>query len=343
VIIGQIRPAFRYNCLIPAGPVPLTAAARSSTSSAVIAYGFALPRLRFADRRYSREKPTRHPPCIDTSLMKPRMNSLLICHAGDKLDQIGLGRWLASFSDLKGIIVICETNQRMWRRIRREIKRVGIARFLDVAAFRLYYRLVHSSRDRRWEEQRLEQLRRTYAAVDWELPVLYTSSPNSREAADFIKAATPDIVVARCKTLLKEDIFSLPSLGTFVMHPGICPEYRNAHGCFWALANGDSGRVGMTLLRIDTGVDTGAVYGYFTCEVDEVRETHAVVQRRVVFDNLDALRTRFEEIHAGRAQTIDTRGRTSATWGQPWLTRHLLWKWKARRKRQNESHIAAVS
>ena len=41
------------------------------------------------------------------------------------------------------------------------------------------------------------------------------------------------------------------SLGTFVMHPGICPEYRNAHGCFWALANRDLARVGMTLLRAD--------------------------------------------------------------------------------------------
>jgi len=35
------------------------------------------------------------------------------------------------------------------------------------------------------------------------------------------------------------------------MHPGICPEYRNSHGCFWALANDDPERVGVTLLQID--------------------------------------------------------------------------------------------
>jgi methionyl-tRNA formyltransferase len=232
----------------------------------------------------------------------------------------------------------------MWKRIRREIKRVGIARFADVLAFRLYYRLVHAKRDRHWEERRLEQICAAYPQLSASLPVLHTSSPNSKEAVEFIRKNSPDIMVARCKTLLSESVFSIPSCGTYVMHPGICPEYRNAHGCFWAMANGDLERVGMTLLRIDKGVDTGAVYGHYTCNFDEVRESHTVIQHRVVFDNLDELRRKLEEIYSGNAITIDITGRASAAWGQPWLTRHLSWKWKARReKKRSESHIAAVS
>ena len=76
------------------------------------------------------------------------------------------------------------------------------------------------------------------------------------------------------------------------MHPGVCPEYRNAHGCFWALANGDAERVGMTLLKVDAGVDTGPVYGYYGCRYDESRDSHVVIQSRVVFDNLDTLRAK---------------------------------------------------
>jgi methionyl-tRNA formyltransferase len=128
------------------------------------------------------------------------------------------------------------------------------------------------------------------------------------------------------------------------MHPGICPEYRNAHGCFWALSNGDYERVGMTLLRVNQGVDTGPVYGHYTCNFDKATESHAVIQQRVVLDNLDQLRQKFEEVFRGSATTIDISGRSSATWGQPWLSRYILWKWKARRaKRHHESHIAAVS
>jgi hypothetical protein len=273
-----------------------------------------------------------------------KMKTVLICHEGHMLDEIGLPRWLGSFSSVTGIVVLRETRRRAWQRIRREIKRVGMVRFADVLAFRLYYRLLHAAHDRRWEEAQVAKICKDYAGPDSPPPILYTSSPNTQAAVEFIRKAQPDIMIARCKTLLKESVFSIPRSGTFVMHPGICPEYRNAHGCFWALANGDIGRVGMTLLRIDKGVDTGAVYGYYTCNFNEIEESHAVIQNRVVFDNLDKLRQKFEEIHLGRAQTIDTTGRTSATWGQPWLSRHFLWKLRARRgKRKSESHIAAVS
>jgi Formyl transferase len=272
-----------------------------------------------------------------------KMKTVLICHAGDRLNETGLARWLASFSDLAGIVVLHETNRRAWKRIRREIKRVGIARFADVLAFRLYYRLMHAAGDRQWEEQRLTQICTDYPQLSTLIRVLHTSSPNSKEAQEFITRSTPDIVIARCKTLLKESVYTIPSCGTFVMHPGICPEYRNAHGCFWALAKDDFEHVGMTLLRIDKGVDTGAVYGYYRCDFDNVKDSHTVIQHRVVFDNLDSLRKKLEEIYSGHAHTIDTAGRASAEWGQPWLTRHLLWKWKARRgKRQSESHITAL-
>src|SRR5262249_15467192 len=261
------------------------------------------------------------------------MRTLLICHAGDTLNQVGLARWLASFSQVTGIVVIRETRHRLLRRIQREIKRVGLARFLDVLAFRLYYRFLHASRDRAWEQRLVSQVCTTYSQLPAPLPILYTQSPNNDEAAEFIRDAAPDIVIARCKTLLRESVFSIPTRGTFVMHPGICPEYRNAHGCFWALANGDYSRVGMTLLRVDKGVDTGPVYGYYCCDFDDPAESHVVIQHRVVFDNLDSLRQKLEEIFPGRASAIDTRGRSPATWGQPWLSRYLLWKWRARNRR----------
>jgi hypothetical protein len=83
-------------------------------------------------------------------------------------------------------------------------------------------------------------------------------------------------------------------------------------------------------------VDTGAVYGYYSCDFDQVRDSHVVIQHRVVFDNLNELREKFGEIYAGTAQTVDTKGRVSATWGQPWLSRYFLWKVRARRGRVSQ-------
>jgi methionyl-tRNA formyltransferase len=122
--------------------------------------------------------------------------------------------------------------------------------------------------------------------------------------------------------MLNERIFSIPRLGTYVMHPGICPEYRNAHGCFWAMATGDRDNVGMTMLRIDKGVDTGPVFGYFRVAADAA-ESHVVTQHRVVLEHLDTIRARLLEIEAGTATPVETSGRKSATWGQPWMTAYL--------------------
>jgi hypothetical protein len=249
------------------------------------------------------------------------MRTLLICHDDAALDREGLARWLGSFSTFTGTVAIREPGARLRKRVGREVKRVGWWRFLDVVAFRLFHRLTRAGGDRARERGALDRLRALYPDKP-NAPEIVVSSPNASEAQAFITGRTPDLVIARCKTLLTERIFAIPPLGTFVMHPGICPEYRNAHGCFWAMASGDFDNVGMTLLRIDRGVDTGPVFGYFRIDVDPA-ESHVVIQQRVVLDNLDAIRDTLLAVEAGAATPLDTTGRASAVWGQPWLSAFL--------------------
>ncbi|WP_199099437.1 formyltransferase family protein [Dyella sp. ASV21] len=253
------------------------------------------------------------------------MRTVLICHASDRFDREGLAAWLDSFSELAGIVVLEETPQQMRARVRREIHRVGWLRFLDVIAMRLYQRLALARRDGTWTEQALATLRQRYGAAP-SVPQVMAADVNDPAVLAFLKKAAPDVVLARCKQLLKKRLLAIPRVGCFVMHPGICPEYRNAHGCFWALSERDLERVGMTLLKVDAGVDTGPVYGYFSYPFDERRESHVVIQYRVVLENLERIAARLQEIARGDASTIDTRHRASAAWGQPWLSRYLRWQ-----------------
>ena len=266
------------------------------------------------------------------------MKTLLIAHEDDPLNRVALAAWLASISTLAGIISIVEPAERKRRRVRREIERVGYLRFADALAFQLYYRLFVARKDRAWAEAEVHRLSTRYGPLPPTVPVLQTPSPNSAEAERFIRDAAPDLAIARCKTLLNERIFTTPRAGTLVMHPGICPEYRNSHGCFWALATGDASRVGMTLLRIDKGVDTGPVFGYYSYPFDQRTESHVVIQHRVVFENLDVLGVRLNQIADGTAQPLDTAGRVSRAWGQPWLTRYLKWKRRLRRSGLDGAH-----
>jgi hypothetical protein len=262
----------------------------------------------------------------------PRTSTLLICHHDAPLHYDGIARWLASWSELRGILVIEEPGGLLLKRVRRELSRVGAWRLLDVLAFRVWYRLRWAGRDAAWRKERLADLRSRYPAVPPEVPVLRLVSPNAPEAQHFIEAAQPTLALALCKNILAERIFSIPSRGTFVLHPGICPEYRNAHGCFWALAQNDLERVGMTMLRIDRGIDTGPVYGFFRAPYDEQHESHLTIQHRMTLDNLDAIAAKFEDIVSERATVIPTVGHESHVWGQPWLSAYMRWQRAARRR-----------
>lgn len=245
---------------------------------------------------------------------------VLICHDDDRIDNELIAPWLRKAFVLAGIVSVRETRSALLRRARREFRRVGLVRFLDVAAFRMYYALRLAKKDAAWIDQQLIG-HRSVPADD--VPRLSTSSPNTAEARDFIAAAKPDLVLARCKAILKPEIFSIPASGTWVLHPGICPEYRNAHGCFWALVRRDLQRVGMTLLRVDRGIDTGPVYLHASYDFDERRESHIVIQYRAVLENLPAVEATLLSACRGTARPLPTDGRQSAVWGQPWLSEYL--------------------
>ena len=245
---------------------------------------------------------------------------------------------------LAGIVLIDGDRARRWRVARREIARRGIVPFLDALAFRAYSRLLLARGVASWNRGELGRLRARYPVSLDEVPTVTVSDPNDPRAQAFIAGLAPDLIIARCKFILKKEVFELARAGAYALHPGICPEYRNAHGCFWALTRRDLDRVGMTLLRIDRGIDTGPVLLHATVPFDEVRESHHVIQGRVVFENLDRIGNALFAVARGQPpQWIDTTDRTSTAWGQPRLSSYVRWKLAAHRDRRRLSRHAAVS
>jgi hypothetical protein len=258
------------------------------------------------------------------------MRTALICQP-DRAGVEILPAWLASFSELTAIVVISEPRSAVLRRLRTEARRSHL-RLLDVLAFRAYYRVRFARGDARVIMAREDSLAERLGPPPAGIPVLRTSNVNSLPVREFLKRAQPDVTLARCKTLLAPSIFEVPKHGTFVVHPGVCPEYRNAHGCFWALARRDLDHVGSTLLRIDAGVDTGPVIGHYTAAYDDVRDTHVVIQHAMVLGNLDRIAADLRAYVDGTREPVDVTGRQSRVWGQPRLSDWRRWKVAARRR-----------
>jgi methionyl-tRNA formyltransferase len=260
---------------------------------------------------------------------------VLMCHAEDRIDAEGLAAWIANSMRLVGIVVLRERPARKMKRVRSEIRRVGLMRFLDVLAFRAYYRLRLARSDAAWIDAETARLRTRYPVQLERVPRLEDAEPGTAAVRGFVSSLQPHLMIARCKFILAPEVFKLPRCGTFVLHPGICPEYRNAHGCFWALANRDLARVGMTLLQVDEGIDTGRVLLQSTYGFDEVRESHVVIQYRAVLENLEDIASTLISVCEQGCRPMSVEGRRSAAWGQPWLSAYWRWKSAALKSRGN--------
>ena len=139
------------------------------------------------------------------------MKTILICHKGDLLTEHGFARWLSSFSDLVGIVKIQEDGSRLKQRVRAEVKRSGFLRFIfDILSYRLFSKIAHSKKDERWVKEKIKDLSRTYPDLPDAVKFLVTNSPNSPQAIEFVSSLAPDMMLARCKTMIREELYSIP-------------------------------------------------------------------------------------------------------------------------------------
>lgn len=73
-----------------------------------------------------------------------------------------------------------------------------------------------------------------------------------------VRALAPDLGVVYGAPLLRPALFDVPAFGTLGIHHGRLPEYRGRKTTFWAMLNGE-GTAGVTIQRINAGVDTGEI------------------------------------------------------------------------------------
>lgn len=80
---------------------------------------------------------------------------------------------------------------------------------------------------------------------------------NNLESEAALKDLNPDFILLGQSGIIKENIFSIPKLGTFNSHPGILPFYRGVDVYYWSMYHGYL--PGVSLHYVDRTVDTGNI------------------------------------------------------------------------------------
>ena len=87
----------------------------------------------------------------------------------------------------------------------------------------------------------------------------HVDSVNSSEALEWLKREQPAVVVVNGTRIIAHRILEATGATFINTHCGITPEYRGAHGGYWALYRGDRENCGVTVHLVDPGVDTGDI------------------------------------------------------------------------------------
>jgi len=95
------------------------------------------------------------------------------------------------------------------------------------------------------------------AALRLGLPVYQPERIRRPEAVEYLRALAPDaMVVVGYGQIIPQSIIDIPPIGILNVHASLLPKYRGAGPVQWAVINGET-RTGVTIMRIDAGLDTG--------------------------------------------------------------------------------------
>jgi methionyl-tRNA formyltransferase len=133
------------------------------------------------------------------------------------------------------------------------------------------------------------------AAVELDLPVYQPESLRTADDRSLIADASADLfVVAAFGKIFGPKLLAIPRLGSINLHASILPHFRGANPIAAAILEGNF-RTGVSLMRMETGLDTGPILAQRSIDIERSDTTASLTPRlaqfgaQLLIDSLDEL------------------------------------------------------
>ncbi|HEU5344359.1 MAG TPA: methionyl-tRNA formyltransferase [Ktedonobacterales bacterium] len=116
-------------------------------------------------------------------------------------------------------------------------------------------------------------------ALEAGLPCMQPGPLKRAEAQQALRALAPDlIIVAAFGQILPREVLELPPLGCLNVHASLLPRWRGAAPIAAAIRAGDA-ETGITIMRMEEGLDTGAIIVTHATPIDDGETAGALTER----------------------------------------------------------------
>jgi folate-dependent phosphoribosylglycinamide formyltransferase PurN len=157
-----------------------------------------------------------------------------------------------------GCRFIFEQPESRWVFLKRRIKKLGLFPVVGQFAFQVLVVpvLLQTS------AARIKQIQSEYGlrteTVD-QARITEVPSVNAAQTIEAVQSIHPDVIVLAGTRILSKMFLQSVGCPVINIHAGITPLYRGVHGAYWALAEHRPELCGVTVHRVDAGIDTGEV------------------------------------------------------------------------------------
>lgn len=201
--------------------------------------------------------------------------------------------------------------------IMRRVKKYGLSKTFDQVAFHIVDRLFL-----RKTEPVLWQTRSEYCnpGITLNCPTYEVEDINHEKWVALCRELKPDIILATCsQVIFKRQLYTIPSLGTYIIHEGLTPEYKGLHTPLWALMKKEFQHVGYTVLKADNKIDGGEVLIQDTYHIQagEGYKTWSWVGHNAIISGMGKIKNAFKQLEKEKRFTpVNMQDRTSGyyTW-----------------------------
>ena len=103
---------------------------------------------------------------------------------------------------------------------------------------------------------------------------IYVNDVNDVECRNAVKKICPELILVYGTGILSDETIESFGDNIYNIHSSILPYYRNVHSDFWAYVDGRKDLIGITIFKLDCGIDTGKIACQKKCELPMEAKLH---------------------------------------------------------------------
>ncbi len=221
---------------------------------------------------------------------------------------------IAKDHSISAIIFEKKPKGSMLKTLKFRIRRLGYKKVIGQLLLLVYEKMFLSKRSLSAIQDSLG----SFGPIPTSIPTYTVKSVNSDRTLELLELHQPQICVITGTSIIKPVVLDKCSLFLNI-HCGITPAYRGVHGGFWAIKEQDFKNVGVTIHKVDQGIDTGDIVYQEEVSFTKKFETHRTLAAKQYKIGIPLMSKAIDDGLNGRLPSFRRDDLESRQWFSPTL------------------------